>query len=94
MYAWLDIPGSFNLVFNICEHGYHMVLIHYSGRYFEEVSLNNGMICYGVEDTFRALEMGAMETLVVWENLDMNRFVLKNNQTSGELGHVIYKYIS
>jgi peptide chain release factor subunit 1 len=29
----------------------------------------------------KALEMGAVETLIVWENLDINRFVLKNSVT-------------
>lgn len=32
----------------------------------------------------KALEMGAIETLVVWENLDINRYILKNSST-GEI---------
>ncbi|CAK9861986.1 unnamed protein product [Sphagnum jensenii] len=32
----------------------------------------------------KALEMGAVETLIVWENLEVNRYVLKN-AVSGEL---------
>jgi peptide chain release factor subunit 1 len=38
-----------------------------------------------VDDTFKALEMGAVEILIVWENLDMMRYVLKNPQTGGLL---------
>jgi len=32
------------------------------GRYFEEISRDSGMVCYGVEDTLKALELGACES--------------------------------
>merc|ERR1712025_1450892 len=53
------------------------------GRYFDEISQDTGKYCFGVEDTLRALEMGAVETLICWENLDIQRYVLKNH-ASGE----------
>ncbi|XP_016477312.1 eukaryotic peptide chain release factor subunit 1-3-like isoform X1 [Nicotiana tabacum] len=53
------------------------------GKYFEEISQDTGKYVFGVDDTLKVLEMGAIETLIVWENLDMTRYVLKNN-TSGE----------
>mmetsp|Transcript_109779 Transcript_109779/g.153830 ORF Transcript_109779/g.153830 Transcript_109779/m.153830 type:complete len:410 (+) Transcript_109779:125-1354(+) len=43
-------------------------------KYFDEVSLDTGKICFGVEDTMKALEMGAIETLILWENLDIMRY--------------------
>lgn len=49
------------------------------GKYFEEVSQDSGRICYGVEDTLKALELGAVETLIVFENLEINRWVLKDS---------------
>ncbi|PVU84645.1 hypothetical protein BB559_005184 [Furculomyces boomerangus] len=51
--------------------------------YFDEISLDTGKTVYGVEDTLRALEMGAIETLIIWENLDVTRFSLKT--ISGEI---------
>lgn len=48
------------------------------GKYFEEISQDTGKVCYGVEDTLKALELGACETLIVYENLDVTRWVLKN----------------
>jgi peptide chain release factor subunit 1 len=48
-------------------------------RYFEEIAQDSGKYCYGVADTLYALEMGAVETLIVWESLEVNRYVLKNN---------------
>lgn len=53
-------------------------------RYFDEISLDTGRYCFGVEDTLRALDMGAVETLIVWENLEVMRYVLKNPQTETE----------
>ncbi|KAI5648368.1 hypothetical protein M9H77_34373 [Catharanthus roseus] len=48
------------------------------GKFFEEISQDTGKYVFGVDDTLKALEMGAVETLIVWENLDINRYVLKN----------------
>ncbi|CAD5116441.1 DgyrCDS5328 [Dimorphilus gyrociliatus] len=52
--------------------------------YFNEISQDTGKYCFGVNDTLRALEMGAVEMLIVWENLDIVRYVLKNHQTDEE----------
>uniref|UniRef100_A0ACD5XI04 Uncharacterized protein n=1 Tax=Avena sativa TaxID=4498 RepID=A0ACD5XI04_AVESA len=52
-----------------------------TGRYFEEVRRDTGKYVFGVDDTMAALEMGAVETLIVWENLDINRYSLKNSAT-------------
>lgn len=49
------------------------------GKYFEEISQDSGRVCYGVEDTLKALELGAAETLIVYENLDITRWVLKSS---------------
>lgn len=53
------------------------------GKYFDEISQDSGKYCFGVQDTLKALEMGAVEILIVWENLDIVRYVLKNNTTNG-----------
>uniref|UniRef100_A0A1I7Z7D4 Eukaryotic peptide chain release factor subunit 1 n=1 Tax=Steinernema glaseri TaxID=37863 RepID=A0A1I7Z7D4_9BILA len=50
--------------------------------YFDEVSQDTGKYCFGVNDTLQALQMGAVETLICWENLDITRHVLKT--ASGE----------
>lgn len=52
------------------------------GRYFDEISKDTGQYCFGVDDTLKALESGAVEILIVWENLDIARYVLKG--TTGE----------
>lgn len=47
-------------------------------RYFDEISQDSGRYCFGIEDTLKALELGAVETLIVWENLDVTRYALRN----------------
>jgi len=46
-------------------------------KYFDEISQDSGKVCYGVEDTLKALEAGAAETLIVFENLEVTRHKLK-----------------
>lgn len=54
------------------------------GRYFDEISQETGKYCFGVADTLKGLELGAVEILIAWENLDINRYILKNPQTNEE----------
>jgi len=54
------------------------------GRYFDEISQDTGKYCFGVEDTLKALELGSVEILICWENLDIQRYVLKNNAVAEE----------
>jgi len=50
-------------------------------QYFDEVLKDSGQYCFGLEDTLKKLEMGDVETLIIWENFDLMRYVLRNNQT-------------
>lgn len=47
-------------------------------RYFDEISQDTGKYCFGIDDTLKALELGAVEILIVWENLDMTRYLLRS----------------
>jgi len=46
-------------------------------KYFEEIAQDTGKYCYGVKDTLYALSMGAVETLIVWESLEITRYQFK-----------------
>jgi len=41
--------------------------------FFDEISIDSGKYCFGVDETMKALEMGAIERLIVWENLQVVR---------------------
>lgn len=52
--------------------------------YFDEISMDTGKYCFMVGDTLKALEMSAVATIIVWENLPINRVTVKNTSTSEE----------
>ena len=54
-------------------------------QYMDEISQDTGKYCFMVEDTLKALDLGAVENLIVWENLDINRYVLRNTASNEEL---------
>lgn len=43
--------------------------------FFDQISQDTGKFCFGVRDTLGCLDMGAVETLIVWENLEITRLV-------------------
>ncbi|CAM9300758.1 unnamed protein product [Phaeothamnion confervicola] len=55
-----------------------------SAQYFEEISQDTGEYCFMVDDTLKALELGAVETLICWDNLNIDRLQLRNNATGAE----------
>ena len=46
--------------------------------YFDEISKDTGKYCFGIQDTISALEQGAVEKLIIWEHLDVKRYVFRN----------------
>lgn len=55
------------------------------GQYFDEIAQDTGKYCFGVGDTLKALDLGAIETCIVFENLEVNRYKLRNNTTGEEV---------
>lgn len=47
-------------------------------KYFDEIALDTGKYCFGITDTLKGLDMGAVETLIVWENLEITRNVVRS----------------
>ncbi|KAI5451849.1 translation termination factor eRF1 [Naganishia albida] len=58
-------------------------------KYFDEIAQDTGKYIYGVDDTLKTLELGAVETLIIWENLDLTRHVLRN--AAGEI-HIVHTW--
>ncbi|EMR10594.1 eukaryotic peptide chain release factor subunit 1 [Pneumocystis murina B123] len=56
-------------------------------KYFDEISQDTGKYCYGVEDTLKSLELGAVETVIVWENLDVIRWTLCDSKGDTVIVH-------
>jgi len=54
------------------------------GIFISEIAADTGKVCFGFDDTLLALEMGAVETIIVWEDLELICLELKHMET-GEL---------
>lgn len=57
------------------------------GSYFDEISQDTGKYCFGVSDTLKALELGAVENLLVWETLDTPRYVVRDANNDEHVIH-------
>ena len=54
-------------------------------KYFDQIAQDTGCFCFMVDDTLKGLEMGAVEDLIIWDNLDIQRYQVRNTQTQEEL---------
>jgi len=52
--------------------------------FFDEIAVDSGKFVYGIKETLECLDINAVKILIVWEELQVNRFVLRNNQTGVE----------
>lgn len=60
-------------------------------RYFDEISKDTNKYCFGVRDTMLALEQGAVEILIAWENMEHTRVELENPQTNEKVIKILSK---
>merc|ERR1712050_294307 len=52
--------------------------------FLDEVAQDTGKYCFGIKDTIAGLEMGAVSTLICWENLEIKRLHIKNPHSGSE----------
>ncbi|GET89823.1 eukaryotic translation release factor, putative [Leishmania tarentolae] len=48
--------------------------------FFDQIAMDTQQYCFGVNDTMRCLEAGAVETLICFEDLQVNRYVIIKNK--------------
>merc|ERR1719245_2313975 len=58
-------------------------------KFLDEVAQDTGKYCFGIRDTITGLEMGAVSTLIVWENLELKRITTKSNSSEREETHYV-----
>jgi peptide chain release factor subunit 1 len=46
-------------------------------QFFDQIACDTQLYCFGVGDTMKCLEAGAVETLIVYEDLELSRYVVK-----------------
>jgi stalled ribosome rescue protein Dom34 len=53
-------------------------------KFYEQITFDTGKLCYGPVETTKYLKDGAVEVLIVWDQLDMQYVKLKpKNQLQG-----------
>jgi peptide chain release factor subunit 1 len=45
-------------------------------KFYEEIASDTGMYCFTANDTMKCIEMGAVATLMVWEEMEVNRYTV------------------
>jgi peptide chain release factor subunit 1 len=53
-------------------------------QFFTELQMDSGKTCYTLVDTMKALELGAVETLIVWEQYPEECKIIRNRETKEE----------
>jgi peptide chain release factor subunit 1 len=56
-------------------------LVH---QFFTEIQMDTGKACFMIGDTLKCLEMGAVETLILWEQFPDECKVIRNRETKEE----------
>merc|ERR1719223_1776974 len=44
-------------------------------QFMDKISRDTGCYCFMVDDTLKGLEMGAVEDLIIWDNLEIQRYM-------------------
>ena len=47
-------------------------------RFFKEIAMDTGMVVFGVDDSMSALDHSAIDTLIVCESIEINRYVIQD----------------
>jgi peptide chain release factor subunit 1 len=61
-------------------------------KFYEEITFDTGKLCFGANETIRCLREGAVELLVVWDNLDLQYVELRPKNTSDGTD-IVVKYL-
>lgn len=44
------------------------------GKFFDDIAQDTGMVVFGVDDTLKAMEMGALDRMILFEEIEVQRF--------------------
>lgn len=58
-------------------------------KFFENIDMDTGLVVYGIEETMKSVQSGAVESILCWEGITHNRVTLKNKETE----EIVIKFI-
>jgi len=47
------------------------------GKFYDEIAQDTGNVVFGVDDTLKAMEMGALEKMILFEEIEVQRFEIQ-----------------
>lgn len=54
-------------------------------KFFDEIAMDSGLVCFGVEDTMKIVETGAVKKILIYDELPNLRLKLVNSRTGEEM---------
>ena len=63
-------------------------------KFYEEIAKDSGKYVFGLKDTMEALDNGMIDTLIMWENLEVQRLTLKDNEENITTENVLKEKIT
>ena len=58
-------------------------------NFFEQINLDTGMIVFGVNDTMKALEMSAIDKVLLYDEIEITRYEIQNPSTAKVTTHYL-----
>lgn len=62
-------------------------------EYFSQISQNTNKYCYCLQETMKALEMGCVKTLIIWDQLRNYRYILETQKDGLTQQEIIYSVL-
>lgn len=50
-------------------------------KFFDHLATDTGMIVFGIQDTMKALDLGALEVMILWEQIEVTRYEFRNSRS-------------
>lgn len=47
------------------------------GKFYDEIAQDTGLVVFGVDDTLKAMEMGCLEKMILFEEIEVQRFEIQ-----------------
>lgn len=47
------------------------------GKFYDEIACDTGLVVFGVDDTLKAMEMGCLEKMILFEDIEVQRFEIQ-----------------
>jgi len=60
------------------------------GKFFEEIAKDTGKYIFGIKDTLEAMDMGSIDILIIYENLEYNRLILRDSNDGNNQSFLLF----